>query len=356
MSLEPDLEVLSQTGSESDPHSSISHSAPSSNLNTSLQLLPPHRDPDLWYEDGNMILIGGGSCAFRIYRGLLAVRSRIFHDMISSSSARSEEMVDGCPVVHLTDTPHELRDFLHALMPSPSLPHSSLSDTTEKISPEALLAIARLAHKYDVDGLLHQAIKCLQTCYSTRFDIWSQHLENSRFLTTASPNYAIGVINLARLTGIHSMLPVAFYECCALKGALVHGWKREDGVVERLSDADLERCINGAHVLARAHLHALPRVFKPTTSSRCREPAKCKAAIQSQADHLLNGPDVARADVALLSRLTVFDGLPEDSPTRADKRCTDMLRERDLVERRTLWAALPVIFNIEVPGWSDGQA
>ncbi|KAI0820486.1 hypothetical protein BC628DRAFT_1396652 [Trametes gibbosa] len=72
---------------------------------------------------------------------------------------------------------------------------------TEIISPEALLAIARLAHKYEADELLLQAIKCLQTYYSAKFGVWSQHSPNSHFMACVPPHHAIGVINLARLIG-----------------------------------------------------------------------------------------------------------------------------------------------------------
>lgn len=63
------------------------------------------RHPDLWYEDGTVILIAEKT-GFRVYRGLLAQHSEVFRDMFSlpqPTTAVSDTLFEGCPVVHLMD-------------------------------------------------------------------------------------------------------------------------------------------------------------------------------------------------------------------------------------------------------------
>lgn len=74
-------------------------------------------DAELWFEDGNIVLVSAGGVAFRVYRGLLAAQSTVFADMLASSSSREDETVDGSPTVRLSDSPEDLRHFLRVLFP-----------------------------------------------------------------------------------------------------------------------------------------------------------------------------------------------------------------------------------------------
>ena len=78
------------------------------------------RHADFWLDDGNLILLAGGT-AFRVYKGLLTKHSAVFSDMFATGSADATEAFDGCPVVRLPDHPKDLRDFLQYLMPCSKL-------------------------------------------------------------------------------------------------------------------------------------------------------------------------------------------------------------------------------------------
>ncbi|KAI1795330.1 hypothetical protein LXA43DRAFT_1090978 [Ganoderma leucocontextum] len=82
---------------------------------------------------------------------------------------------------------------------------------------DELAAVIRLAHKYNVPQVQDQALP---------------HI-------ALKPAHSIGVINLACLTDMPSLLSVAFYDCAHRGSALLDGWTHEDGTVEHLSDADL---------------------------------------------------------------------------------------------------------------------
>ena len=84
----------------------------------SLTHLERHRE--LWFDDGNIILIAQQT-GFRIFRGLLASQSTVFADMFTSATSQADETLDGCPVVHLTDSHFDVAHLLRVLLPKSPL-------------------------------------------------------------------------------------------------------------------------------------------------------------------------------------------------------------------------------------------
>ena len=76
------------------------------------------RDSEYWFDDGNVILVTQG-IAFRIYKGLLAEHSELFRSMfhIAQASPTAEDLVDGCPVISLDDSPNDLRALFRLIHP-----------------------------------------------------------------------------------------------------------------------------------------------------------------------------------------------------------------------------------------------
>lgn len=76
---------------------------------------------EMWFDDGNIILQTGEGTAeapftqFRVYKGLLAMKSSVFRDMLAVAGPSSGEMVDECPLVQLHDDRYELEHVLRAL-------------------------------------------------------------------------------------------------------------------------------------------------------------------------------------------------------------------------------------------------
>ena len=71
-------------------------------------------------DDGNIILITQQT-GFRIFRGLLAAQSTVFADMFATASSQPDETLDGCPVVHLSDSHLDLAHLLRILLPASPL-------------------------------------------------------------------------------------------------------------------------------------------------------------------------------------------------------------------------------------------
>lgn len=72
---------------------------------------------DIWYHDGNVILQAGNT-QFKVYQGALAEASSVFKDMFSfpQPPAADTELVEGCPVVHVSDSAEELKIVLQAML------------------------------------------------------------------------------------------------------------------------------------------------------------------------------------------------------------------------------------------------
>lgn len=67
---------------------------------------------DPWFEDGNIVL-QAETTQFKVYSGILSRQSEIFADMLTVPQPQStEESVEGCAVVRLTDS---AQDWTHAL-------------------------------------------------------------------------------------------------------------------------------------------------------------------------------------------------------------------------------------------------
>ncbi|KAJ7659911.1 hypothetical protein B0H17DRAFT_954526 [Mycena rosella] len=109
-------------------------------------------DDELWFSDGTLGLSAGRS-SFRVYGGLLAKRSLVFHDMLQFPQPDDADVVDGCPMVHLQDNEADPRSFLNALFDYQFFP-----PFPEKTTFDILAGVIRLSTKYQVESLRKRAL------------------------------------------------------------------------------------------------------------------------------------------------------------------------------------------------------
>ena len=69
---------------------------------------------DIWFEDGNVILVAGG-VAFKVHRGQLERHSEIFRDLFSLPQPVDQPRFQGLPIVQLYDSPSDINFLLRAL-------------------------------------------------------------------------------------------------------------------------------------------------------------------------------------------------------------------------------------------------
>ncbi|PIL26465.1 hypothetical protein GSI_12223 [Ganoderma sinense ZZ0214-1] len=303
---------------------------------------------EFWFDDGSIVLIAQQKTGFRVYRALLTAQSTIFADMFTSSSPSAEEMIEGCPVVHLSDTPEDIAHLLRVLLPkSQRLLYSRKSI----LSFHQLSAIIRLSHKYHVQDVLDQAVEYLQTHFTSTFDAWTSN--TALRVPLFSARHAIGVVNLARLIDRPALLPIAFYRCAQLGGDVVSGYRREDKTVEYLRRRDLRRCIDGRNELAEQAASVLAEVFgNAYPCDACVRRERCAIALLNLSARMVADEFVSEVDV-----LTSWAGRIEEWAEDLDlcEPCRRAVITQDRRARRQVWDDLPTIFGLTVEGWAASE-
>ncbi len=221
-------------------------------------------------------------------------------------------------------------------------------------------AVIRLAHKYHIQKVQNQALAYVQEHYYTNdFNVFSSPPPESEWSlpVAALPSHAIGTVNLARLTDTPSILPLALYQCTCLGTALLDGWTRPDGTVERLSDADLRRCLNARVALASERFFLLSRVFGDTPSAGCRSLKLCGEQLRDVHRATMRSRVLIRAedkmDGGVLRNWVPLTRSFADEPMSMCGSCVEMMVERAVSGRKRLWNRLPEILGIDVQGWGE---
>ncbi|KZP11116.1 hypothetical protein FIBSPDRAFT_1050937 [Athelia psychrophila] len=163
---------------------------------------------DIWYDDGNVILQAQGT-QFRVHKSLLAQSSSVFNDMFSfpQPPATDAGLVEGCPVVHLSDSAAEVRYILQAIF---QREHTA----GENMPLPVLSAFLRLGSKYDIQKLNIQARKKLFQNFPSTLaadDALDTHFHG---IEKPTEEPYVELLLIARSAGLLSILPRVLYECC----------------------------------------------------------------------------------------------------------------------------------------------
>ncbi|KAI0705967.1 hypothetical protein C8T65DRAFT_233514 [Cerioporus squamosus] len=153
-------------------------------------------------------------------------------------------------------------------------------------------AYARLGHKYQIDHLLDQSLHYLKQHFTANFDRWyNRPVHKGGYVPPHfKPIHVIGVVNIARLAGCDTILPIALALCCSLNPeVLLRGFRRPDGSVEQLDHEDLIRCLVATPVLMQKTTCAVLRALRPTAKgssgetvvTMCNSGARCQAGLRS---------------------------------------------------------------------------
>lgn len=84
-------------------------------VDSSEDVVDPVRS-DIWYDDGNVVLQAQNT-QFKVHRSILAQSSSVFKDMfmLPQPPLEGTQLVEGCPVVQLSDPAEDVRYILRAL-------------------------------------------------------------------------------------------------------------------------------------------------------------------------------------------------------------------------------------------------
>ncbi|TFK84271.1 hypothetical protein K466DRAFT_496892, partial [Polyporus arcularius HHB13444] len=105
------------------------------------------RDGTFWYSDGDIVLLAReGMTAFRVHKSTLALHSEFFAGMFEQALPiphdPDEQQIDGCPIIRLQDTSHDIRELLHVMY------NPNRLKTPEGTTFPILAALIRVGHKY----------------------------------------------------------------------------------------------------------------------------------------------------------------------------------------------------------------
>ncbi|KAH9833975.1 uncharacterized protein C8Q71DRAFT_770391 [Rhodofomes roseus] len=310
-------------------------------------------DEEIWFADGNVVLEAKGH-VFRIYQGLLAHNSEIFRDLFTVPQPTSMETYEGCPIVHLTDRPEDLRHLLRVIYHG-----NRYYRPDEQLEFAAVAALVRLAHKYQIDHVRDAYLWRMKSCFCTELATWE--------IVTEGPGYgspimkfrladAIAAVNIARLTGTESMLPSALYLCCRLgTERLLNGCSCPDGTLESLDPADVIKCIDARHILHQKYINTRFELYNPIRPSlQCLE---CRTKVEVIRQRIMC-PRLTTmkfaVDLLLSPFCTRFDIRQTEGRIYICPECQSVLRMAEESLRKETWTELPQLLGIEVPpGWAS---
>ncbi|KZT72000.1 hypothetical protein DAEQUDRAFT_744039 [Daedalea quercina L-15889] len=174
-------------------------------------LVEPIRS-DIWFSDGNIILVARG-IAFKVHRGQLQRHSEVFSDLFSMPQPRAPDqvLIDGCEWVELYDSP---TDVLHLL--------SALYDGLYISKPcsmkfEVIAGVLRLSSKYLIEHLRIRCVQWLRADWPSTLEGWDRREQQAtddskRYTPREWYPHPIHIIHLARELALDDLLPSAFYD------------------------------------------------------------------------------------------------------------------------------------------------
>ncbi|GBE82858.1 hypothetical protein SCP_0412450 [Sparassis crispa] len=252
------------------------------------------------------------------------------------------------PRIQLSDSALDIEHLFTMLYDSQR--YFSLSSGPVEFS--MVLSLIRLGHKYEMTTLRDGALERLKTCFPADFEEWCELDEDGSAYVTMKPEDAIAAVNLAHLTQTDSVLPSALYGCCSLDThTLLHGMLRTDGSSEKLSQEDLERCVEGRVKpmwrvkLMEANTRELRWVLKlDQASPACSQKWHCTVKLRelpAKAHREAHGSFYALTQWNAVFQLGVCD------------KCADMVTAAELEGRRKVWSKLPSLMGVTVEGWGS---
>ncbi|KAJ7684268.1 hypothetical protein DFH06DRAFT_968647 [Mycena polygramma] len=313
--------------------------------------------PELWFEDGNLVIQAGNSL-YRVYRGFLATHSVVFADMLGLPQPADSELVDGCPFVRIPDLEAEVTPFFKAMfVPDFFMPFPASTDS------DAVVGCLRLSHKYGVDYLHRRALVHFASGYpttlheldSTIMDLgYNAHppdLKKQSWRYPDDPAFKIRAIQVARQVDATWILPWAFYALSVtypqLGTAIFHGTTYK-GVHTELSLQDQASFLTGHDVQRTAtSVNVLQCLSYPFAIEGCLDPTQCiierTYAIERSRGLIRDYPSSA----LYFWDSAEWDRLEDD----LCPRCGGFLREMHYGARNIFWNELPEMYDL--PPWRD---
>ncbi|KAJ7764221.1 hypothetical protein B0H16DRAFT_1526370, partial [Mycena metata] len=232
---------------------------------------------------------------FRVFPRILGAKSPVFQDMLAFPQPENGEMLDGCPLVRLTDSAADTPFFLKAIF------HYDFFEAWPTRAEFPIVA-GILSQKYQVDPLRKRALK------------WE---ESDEWESEVSADW---------------ILPSVLAACCWLEpDELVYGLPAGPGLTTRiiLTPADIILCIRGAVKLHTTWTSKLcDFLWVPQEIPGCVEHQEC-----------------------WVQRVAIRQAVEQ---SRVCTPCFHFMQKLYMEGREEYWQALPEIFGL--PAWATLEA
>ncbi|KAJ7200895.1 hypothetical protein GGX14DRAFT_571906 [Mycena pura] len=319
------------------------------------------RVDDLWFEDGSLV-IKAEEKLFRISKCLLAARSTIFKDMLSFPPVPDGEMelIDGIPVVTLSDSAKDVEVFLRAIFDS-----SFFMPPPEPVQLQEVVGVLRLSHKYEVGYLYRRALEHLsRRLYFPSIEAYraSKGIEEPWSITfigsSAKPNAQeiFTIIKVCTTVGAAWLLPMAYYYACyhIRQTDLLSMTSAEDEHHSRL-------CLSACRDLIANNVAAFSFLKYFNFEEDCVDSRRCEKVRQGLWSLVLGAVEVP-LDVAPLDsfRGNIWEQVyledenstqDEDEPGAFCVPCHHASKTRHDNFLQECWNNLPSFFHL--PSWSE---
>ncbi|TCD67811.1 hypothetical protein EIP91_011939 [Steccherinum ochraceum] len=307
---------------------------------------------DLWYDDGNIILIAEDGVGFRVYKGILSQWSEVFRDMFTVPQPVDAEKWEGCAVVHLSDSSCSLIRVLRILFADENALFK------RPVPFETVAAMLQLGTKYQIHHLRQEAIGRLEIYFPLRLqDFKNRFGSDWEGRVPGDGNFFPRVhdtiddvaeddiwttIVLARALDVPALLPPSFYLAAqCLTPDVFREHIDEDGVRWSLSSDDIQRIIVGQEALRKRSIEFLD-YFTDAPSPNCVERRTCAKELRSvRRDQLTE----AHYDTSALIHATWVKNSDLCST------CIDYFVSHYEEERTKTWSELAVYFELKEVEW-----
>ncbi|KAI1787699.1 hypothetical protein LXA43DRAFT_1084738 [Ganoderma leucocontextum] len=306
------------------------------------------KDEDVWLSDGNIIVIAEDKVAFRVHKSILSLRSEIFCDLFSlpdADAATAETcIVDGCPIVHISDSPDDIRRLFLVLCCGKNYYYNR--DVLISVPFEVLASLIRMAHKYAIQDVLDDALSRLKKYYTHDLSAWQDPESRARYVATTDED-APQVVALAHLTNTPLLLPTALFVCVRL----ATGYSVED-------DGSVKSRISSLSVPEQARLMHAMGYLTQACATRALHLVAAVPCTSCVASDLPGGKGGFAEPLSEHGAWPIAEELwDHENWLKFCGSCRDALAKTDKMAMRTLWKILPSVFdvNIDKDTWRSGS-
>ena len=208
-------------------------------------------------------------------------------------------------------------------------------------------------------GLYEEAMGYLKSYFTTSFSVWSQLQSDGAPTGFVYTQRVIGVVNIARLTGELSLLPLSMLTCCQLFVSLLLGFSYSDGKSEMIELDDLLTCVKAKPRLEKATLANFVRMASVLPSASCShatnlrgvEGGVCRNTARSFAERIQSNLETS-GQWTLSNPLTnIYALYTKDDIASLCAGCQKALVEEQEKIIKETWNSLPSLLGITVPEW-----